>query len=288
MTAAVRTIATQPFDDQRAGTAGLRKKVQVFQQANYLENFVQSVFDTHPGFAGTTLVLGGDGRYHNDTAIQTILAMAAANGVARVIVGLGGIVSTPAASHLIRKYDAHGGFILSASHNPAGPRGDFGIKFNIRGGGQAASALTDAIYARSCEIDRYRCVEADTIDLDSLGTQTLGDLTIEVIDTTEDYAELMESLFDFDAIRVAVKKGGFELAKLYMHLSGSLGSVDGKWLLTEKAGQNKFALATVPAGLAKSNAVTARITINASAVAKTKPGQIVPVESVEITKGVSD
>ena len=216
MTAAVRTIATQPFDDQRAGTAGLRKKVQVFQQANYLENFVQSVFDTHPGFAGTTLVLGGDGRYHNDTAIQTILAMAAANGVARVIVGMGGIVSTPAASHLIRKYDAHGGFILSASHNPAGPRGDFGIKFNIRGGGQAASALTDAIYARSCEIDRYRCVEADTIDLDSLGTQTLGDLTIEVIDTTEDYAELMESLFDFDAIR-ALLTSDFRFAFDAMH-----------------------------------------------------------------------
>ncbi|WP_348675480.1 alpha-D-glucose phosphate-specific phosphoglucomutase [uncultured Abyssibacter sp.] len=216
MSAAVRTITTTPFDDQRVGTAGLRKKVRVFQQTHYLENFVQAVFDTHPGFEGSTLVVGGDGRYHNDTAIQTILAMAAANGVAKIIVGKGGILSTPAASHLIRKYDAHGGFILSASHNPAGPDGDFGIKFSIHGGGQASSALTDAIYARSQEIDRYRLLDAAPVPLDDVGAATLGDMTVDVIDSTEDYADLMESLFDFDAIR-ALLASDFRFAFDAMH-----------------------------------------------------------------------
>ena len=166
----INTVSTTPFDDQRAGTAGLRKTVSVFSQPHYLENFVQSVFDTVDGFDGATLVLGGDGRFHNDVAIRTILRMAAANGVARVIVGLGGILSTPAASHLIRHFDAHGGFVLSASHNPAGPTGDFGIKFNVRGGGQASSAITDAVHARSRALRQYRMADAEAPAVDAVGT----------------------------------------------------------------------------------------------------------------------
>lgn len=197
----INTVSTTPFDDQRVGTAGLRKKVSVFSQPHYLENFVQAVFDTVDGFAGATVVLGGDGRYHNDVAIQTILRMAAANGVAKVILGQGGILSTPAASHLIRHYDAHSGFVLSASHNPAGPDGDFGIKFNIRGGGQAASSVTDAIYACSKTLSEYRLVDHADVPIDTLGEQPLGDMTVEVVDSTRLYAELMEQQFDFDAIR---------------------------------------------------------------------------------------
>ena len=212
----IQTIASTPFDDQRVGTAGLRKKVAVFSQQHYLENFVQAVFDTVDGFAGSTIVLGGDGRFHNDVAIQTILRMAAANGVAKVIVGQGGILSTPAASHLIRHFDAHSGFVLSASHNPAGPNGDFGIKFNIRGGGQAASGVTDAIYACSKQISGYHIADGGPVVIDQLGEQTLGDMTVVVVDSTKLYAELMASQFDFDAIR-ALLAGGFSMAFDAMH-----------------------------------------------------------------------
>ncbi|HRD35628.1 MAG TPA: alpha-D-glucose phosphate-specific phosphoglucomutase [Rhodocyclaceae bacterium] len=195
-------VATRPFADQRPGTSGLRKKVTVFQQPHYLENFVQSLFDTLPDLAGQTLVLGGDGRFHNRVAVQTILRMAAAHGVAHVMVGHGALLSTPAVSAVIRRRGAHGGIILSASHNPGGPDGDFGIKYNIGNGGPAPEKLTEAIHQRSLGIDRY-AIATDTpdIDLDTLGTQHLGEMRVEVIDPVTDYAALMQALFDFDAMR---------------------------------------------------------------------------------------
>jgi phosphoglucomutase len=215
-----RTVATTPFTDQKPGTSGLRKKVTAFQVPHYLENFVQAVFDTifdnSPAPAGTTLVVGGDGRYHNRQAIQVILRMAAATGIARVLVGQGGILSTPAASCVIRKHGAFGGLILSASHNPGGPEGDFGIKYNTGNGGPAPEKVTDAIFARSKALTTYRILDAADIDLDRLGTQMLGALAVEVIDPVADYAELMESLFDFAAIRELIA-GGFELCFDAMH-----------------------------------------------------------------------
>jgi phosphoglucomutase len=202
-----REVITKPYLDQKSGTAGLRKRVAVFQQPHYLENFLQSVFDCVPELRGKQLVLGGDGRYHNRAAIQTAIAMAAANGVKRVIVGQGGLLSTPAASHLIRKYQAAGGFIFTASHNPAGPDGDFGIKFNVANGGQAGEGLTDRIYAHSKVLTRYHIIDGNYVDLDRRGLQLLGPLEIEVVDCVDDYAQLMQSLFDFDLIRDWLRKG---------------------------------------------------------------------------------
>ena len=205
----IQTIPTQPFNDQRPGTSGLRKKVSVFQQPHYLENFVQAVFDVLPDRAGQTLVLGGDGRFHNRAAVHTILRMAAANGFGKVLVGRKGLLSTPALSAVIRKHGCFGGIILSASHNPGGPDGDFGIKYNIANGGPAPERITEAIFARTRVIDAYRILSAETtIDLDTLGIQTLGDMVLEVIDPVADYAELMEQLFDFDAIRAWFAAGG--------------------------------------------------------------------------------
>jgi phosphoglucomutase len=201
------THPTAPFDGQKPGTSGLRKKVRVFAQPNYAENFVQSVFDAAQRPAGSTLVIGGDGRYHNRTVIQQAIRIAAANGYARVLVGLGGILSTPAASHVIRKYGASGGLILSASHNPGGPDEDFGIKYNIANGGPAPEAVTEAIFARTQTIDRWLAVEAPDIDLDALGATQVGDTAVEVIDPVADYADLMEALFDFDLIREKVADG---------------------------------------------------------------------------------
>ncbi|WJW76328.1 alpha-D-glucose phosphate-specific phosphoglucomutase [Thiohalobacter sp. IOR34] len=212
----IKEIATRPFDDQRPGTSGLRKKVSVFQQPHYLENFVQSIFDSLDGLSGATLVLGGDGRYHNRQAIQVILRMAAANGVGRVLVGRDGLLSTPAASCVIRKHGTLGGIILSASHNPAGPEGDFGIKYNTANGGPAPEAVTEAIYRRSREIERYRILETADLDLSRDGRQTLGEMQVEVIDPVADYAGLMESLFDFEAIR-RLLAGGFRLRFDAMH-----------------------------------------------------------------------
>ena len=197
----ILNIPTRPVAGQRPGTSGLRKKVTVFQTAGYLENFVQAIFDSLEGFAGQTLVLGGDGRYFNDQAIQTILRMAAANGFGRVLVGQHGILSTPAASCVIRGRGAFGGIILSASHNPGGPEGDFGIKYNAGNGGPAAEKITEAIYQRSLAIDRYLSIKAPDVDLASLGTVTLGAMQVEVIDPVADYAQLMGRLFDFTAIR---------------------------------------------------------------------------------------
>lgn len=197
----IRVVATTPYEGQKPGTSGLRKKVPVFQQPHYIENFVQALFDSLDAFEGETLVIGGDGRYYNREAIQIVLRMAAAAGFGRVLVGKGGILSTPAASCVIRKHEAFGGIILSASHNPGGPEGDFGIKYNIGNGGPAPEHVTDAIFERSKTIREYRILDGEDVDLDTLGITRLGDMVVDVIDPVEDYAELMGELFDFDAIR---------------------------------------------------------------------------------------
>lgn len=203
----ILSVATSPYSDQKPGTSGLRKKVPVFQQKNYAENFIQSVFDSLEGFAGKTLVIGGDGRYYNREVIQIAIRMAAANGFGKVMTGQGGILSTPAASNIIRKYKAFGGLILSASHNPGGPTEDFGIKYNIGNGGPAPEKITDAIFARTKVIDKYLTVETPDINLDKIGTFEVAGMKVEVIDPVSDYAELMESLFDFDLIRQKIKDG---------------------------------------------------------------------------------
>lgn len=213
----IRTVPTTPFAGQKPGTSGLRKKVREFQQPHYLENFVQSVFDTLEGAAGTTLVLGGDGRYHNRAAAQTILRMAAANGFGRVLVGRGALLSTPAVSCVIRRSGAFGGLVMSASHNPGGPDADFGIKYNIGNGGPAPEKITEAIHARTQTIDAYRTLDTADIDLDRLGSHRLGAMTVEVIDPVADYAALMESLFDFDLIAARIASGKLTLAFDAMH-----------------------------------------------------------------------
>ena len=203
----IQTVATKPFNDQKPGTSGLRKKVRVFQQPHYAANFVQSVFDSLSGFEGQTLVVGGDGRYFNREVIQVVLKMAAANGFGRVLVGQGGILSTPAASHLIRSSGAFGGLVLSASHNPGGPDEDFGIKYNVGNGGPAPEKVTDAIHARTLSIDSYRIVDAGDIDIDTLGTRELAGMAVEIVDPVAAYADLMEQLFDFPAIREMIAEG---------------------------------------------------------------------------------
>lgn len=213
----IRTVVSQPFSDQKPGTSGLRKQVTTFQTRNYLENFVQSIFDILEGVEGKTLVLGGDGRYYNRQAIQVILKMAAANGVGRVMVGQDGILSTPAASCIIRKYEAFGGIILSASHNPGGPDGDFGVKYNTSNGGPAPEKVTKAIYERSQVIDRYLTLEAPDVDLSRLGETPLGEMTVQVIDAVSDYVELMQSLFDFDQIRDYLASGTFRMCMDSLH-----------------------------------------------------------------------
>jgi phosphoglucomutase len=212
----IKTIATQPFDGQKPGTSGLRKKVTVFQEPHYLENFVQSLFDAVDIVPGATLVVGGDGRYHNRAAIQTVLKMAAANGFSRVIVGRGGILSTPAVSHLIRSRKAFGGIVLSASHNPGGPDGDFGIKYNVGNGGPAPEKVTDSAFARTKDISAYRIVESSDVDLDKLGESRIETARIEIIDPVEDYAALMATLFDFNRIK-ALFASGFTMRFDSMH-----------------------------------------------------------------------
>lgn len=212
----ISTIAVSPFSDQRPGTSGLRKKVAVFQMPHYLETYIQAVFDVMQA-PGKTLVLGGDGRYHNREAIQTILRMAVAAGLKKVIVGQGGILSTPAASCIIRKYGLDGGIILSASHNPGGPDGDFGVKFNTKNGGPAPEQVTEAIYRRSLEINAYRISDLPKITIDSLGMHAFGDTQIEVVDPVSDYAKLMESLFDFDRISGLFSSGRFRMVYDAMH-----------------------------------------------------------------------
>ena len=220
LNASIRTVATTPFAGQKPGTSGLRKKVKVFAQPNYAENFIQSVFDVVERAEDATLVIGGDGRYHNRAVIAAAIRMAAANGYGRVLVGQGGLLSTPAASNIIRQYGASGGLVLSASHNPGGPDEDFGIKYNTANGGPAPESVTEAIYARTTTIDRWLTVDAPDIDLDTMGVTPVagsrGSMLVEVIDPVADYAALMERLFDFAAIRALVA-GGFTMAFDAMH-----------------------------------------------------------------------
>jgi len=212
----VLTVPSTPFDDQKPGTSGLRKQVGVFQGEHYLENFVQSIFDTQEELRGGTLVVGGDGRFYNREAIQVILRMAAANGVKSCLVGRGGILSTPATSCVIRKHQTQGGIILSASHNPGGPNGDFGIKFNTANGGPAPEKVTEAIFERTKSVDEYKTLDTEDIDLDTLECFTLEEMHVEIIDPVADYADLMADQFDFDAIRELLA-GGFRMAFDAMH-----------------------------------------------------------------------
>ncbi len=212
----IRTVETKPYADQKPGTSGLRKKVTVFQQPHYLENFVQAIFDSLEGFAGQTLVIGGDGRFYNAEAIQIAIRQAAANGFGRIVVGQNGWMSTPAVSALIRSIGAYGGIILSASHNPGGPDGDFGIKYNIGAGGPAPEKITDAIFARTKTITQYRTLETPDVDLGRLGETKVGDATVEIVDPVANYAKLMRSLFDFDAI-AKLFAGGFRMKFDAMH-----------------------------------------------------------------------
>ena len=205
----IEIVRTAPIPGQKPGTSGLRKKTPVFMGPHYLENFVQAIFDV-VGTKGKTFVLGGDGRYFNDRAAQVILRMAAANGAARVIVGQGAILSTPAASHLIRLHKTDGGLILSASHNPGGPTGDFGLKFNMPNGGPAPEAVTQAMYDRTTTLKEYRIQTAQDVDLGRIGRSALGEMVVDVVDPVADYAALMETLFDFPAIR-AMFAGGFRM-----------------------------------------------------------------------------
>ncbi|MEC9413390.1 MAG: alpha-D-glucose phosphate-specific phosphoglucomutase, partial [Pseudomonadota bacterium] len=213
----ISTINTTPFEGQKPGTSGLRKKVSVFKQPHYLENFIQSTFNALGDCEGKTLVVGGDGRYYNQTAIQIILKMAAANGFAHVWVGQNGILSTPAASCVIRKYQAFGGLILSASHNPAGIDGDFGIKFNTSNGGPAPESITNQIYQQTAEISQYKISNAADIALHKLGTQSLGEMSVEVIDSVVDYTELMATIFDFRAIQALLTSSNFSMRFDAMH-----------------------------------------------------------------------
>jgi len=210
------TVASKPFTDQRPGTSGLRKSVSVFQQEHYLENFVQSLFNVLNGYKGKTLVLGGDGRFFNLTAIQIIIRIAVAAGFGRIIIGRDGLLSTPAASHLIRKNEAFGGIILSASHNPGGPEGDFGIKFNTANGGPALEALTEAIFQQTLQIAHYHFADMPEIPLDKIDQHRFGNTVIDVIDPVTDYAQLMQTLFDFDAIKSLIA-GGFQVYFDAMH-----------------------------------------------------------------------
>jgi len=212
----IKTVATKPFDDQKPGTSGLRKKVPEFQKPHYVENFLQSIFDSLEGYKGETLVLGGDGRYFNKEVVQIAVKMAAANGFGRVIVGRDGILSTPAASHLIRKNKAFGGIILSASHNPGGPKEDFGIKYNIGNGGPAPEKVTETIFARSKAIERYLIEDFGDIDIGTIAKVTAGGMMVDIIDPVTDYADLMETLFDFDAIE-KLFRSGFRMVFDAMH-----------------------------------------------------------------------
>jgi phosphoglucomutase len=232
----IHTIASTPFAGQKPGTSGLRKKVTEFRQAGYLENFVQAIFITLGDCTGKTLVVGGDGRFFNRQAIQVILRMAAAHGFGKVLVGRGGILSTPALSCVVRKHGAMGGIVLSASHNPGGPDGDFGIKYNIANGGPAPESVTDAIYAHTQVIGEYRISDAPDVDLDQIGQLQIEQMPVEVIDPVTDYAELMASLFDFPAIK-ALFQSGFAMrfdgmsavSGPYAHaiLEGMLGAPEG-------------------------------------------------------------
>lgn len=232
----IHTVQTAPIEGQKPGTSGMRKKTAVFQEPHFLENYIQATWDGIGGVAGKTLVLGGDGRYFNDRAAQVVLRMAAANGAARIIVGQGAILSTPAASNLIRTRKADGGIILSASHNPGGPNGDFGVKYNISNGGPAPEDVTARIHEASTTVTAYQMLEAQDVDLSTPSETLLGEMVVEVVDPVADYATMMERIFDFDAIR-RLLAGGFRLRFDAMHavtgpyataiLEGKLGAAPG-------------------------------------------------------------
>lgn len=213
----IEIVSCVPYNDQKPGTSGLRKSVKQFQKQDYLQTFVQAIFNTLPEREGSTLILGGDGRYFNREAIQVILRMAAANGIGKILVGKGGILSTPAASHLIRKHQALGGIILSASHNAGGPDGDFGIKFNISNGGPAPEIFTEAIYENSKTIEEYRITSIKPVPVDKVGIYELYNMQIEVIDSVADYMALMEQLFDFDKISQLLRSESFSMRFDAMH-----------------------------------------------------------------------
>ena len=210
-------VNTQAFTDQKPGTSGLRKKVTQFQQIGYLENFVQSIFNTIAPCEGKKLVLGGDGRFYNREAIQIIIRMAIANGFSHVLVGKGGILSTPAASCIIRKTKACGGIILSASHNPGGPDEDFGIKFNGENGGPAPEKLTDSIFKQTLSLEKYQTIKTNDINLDKLSSLQLAQCKIDIIDPVSDYADLMESMFDFGSMKALLTNGDFRMCFDAMH-----------------------------------------------------------------------
>jgi len=213
----INTVNTRPYKDQKPGTSGLRKKVVVFQQPNYLENYIQSTFDCMNDYAGQPIVVGGDGRFYNRQAIQVIIKIAAANGCRQLLIGHQGLLSTPAVSHLIRKYQAFGGFILSASHNPGGPDKDFGIKFNIASGSAAPEQLTDAIFAQTQKIDRYFYASFDDVDLKNIQQLQIDNLTISIINTVTDYAQLMTEIFDFKLLKEVIKNKSLSLCFDAMH-----------------------------------------------------------------------
>jgi phosphoglucomutase len=203
----VQNVRTAPIEDQKPGTSGLRKKTSVFQRPHFLENYVQSIFDGIGGVEGKTLVVGGDGRYFNDQAIQIILRMASGNGAKACIVGQDGILSTPAASHLIRMHNADGGLILSASHNPGGPDADFGLKYNGLNGGPASEDVTDTIYNHTKTLDFYKIAACGDVDLDKIGEQQVKNMKVKIVDSVSDYADLMQKIVDFDKIQTLFASG---------------------------------------------------------------------------------
>lgn len=203
----VQNVRTAPIEDQKPGTSGLRKKTSVFQRPHFLENYVQSIFDGIGGVEGKTLVVGGDGRYFNDQAIQIILRMASGNGAKACIVGQDGILSTPAASHLIRMHNADGGLILSASHNPGGPDADFGLKYNGPNGGPASEDVTDTIYNHTKTLDFYKIAACGDVDLDKIGEQLVKNMKVKIVDSVSDYADLMQKIVDFDKIQTLFASG---------------------------------------------------------------------------------
>jgi phosphoglucomutase len=215
-TIAVRTVQTTPFKDQKMGTSGLRKAVKLIKQPHYLENLFQSIFDVRKDNVGKTLVLAGDGRYWNLETIQIFLKMAAANGIALVKVGQNGILSTPAASCVIRKYKADGGILLTASHNAGGENADFGVKYNLANGGPAPENVTNAIFETSKTISSYKIIDAPDVDISRIGKHKLGEMTVEVIDSVADFQEMMESIFNFPAIKQLFQTG-FSLCMDSLH-----------------------------------------------------------------------
>ncbi|GAA5914401.1 hypothetical protein JCM8208_002841 [Rhodotorula glutinis] len=218
----VKTVPTKAYQDQRPGTSGLRKRVPVFKQENYTENFVQSILSSIPGGPeGTTLVVGGDGRYYSEEVTQKIIQLAAGNGVSKLVIARDIIFSTPAISHEIRARKATGGILLTASHNPGGPNADFGIKYNMDNGGPAPESVTDAIYESSKTINEYKLVDLPAVDLSKLGETKAGPLSIEVIDAVKPYVAFLKTIFDFDAIKAYVQKD--DVSVLFDGLSGVTG-----------------------------------------------------------------